>query len=86
MVMTTTEVPTRSQMIRLLQKGCYNVKFRKADGTTRTIYCTLQEDSVPVYDGKPGGENRDVVNVWDLHKNAWRAYRVDSVKTFKFVV
>lgn len=81
--MATTEIPTRSQMIRKLEKNEVQVKFRKSDKTTRTMRCTLRSDTVPYYDGKAGGENKEVINVYDLEKFQWRSFRVDAVKDFK---
>jgi hypothetical protein len=37
---------------------------------------------VPTYSGKAGGENKDVVAVFDLDKNQWRSYHVDALKKF----
>lgn len=81
--MPATPVPTRAEMIRALRKNHCTIKFRKTDGTTREARGTLIEDEVPYYDGKPGGENRDVIAFYDLDKYAWRSFRVDSVKSFK---
>ena len=81
--MATTEIPTRSQMIRTLQRNHCQVKFRKSDGTTRTALATLIEDEVPYYEGKPGGDNREVIAYYDLERYSWRSFRVDAVKNFK---
>ena len=83
MTMTNDELPNRSQQIRLLQKNIVTIKFKKSnEKALRVMTCTLMPNLVPSYDGKPGGENRDLVNIFDLDKNEWRSYHVDALKKF----
>lgn len=59
------------------------VTFTKTDGTERTMRCTLKEDKVVPYEKKTDrvrAENLDVIRVWDLDKNEWRGFRVDSIR------
>ena len=30
-------------------------------------------------------ENQDVLSVWDIDKDGWRSFRLDSIKEFKVV-
>ena len=30
-------------------------------------------------------ENPDTISVWDIDKNGWRSFRIDSVKEIKIV-
>lgn len=58
------------------------VVFIKADGSERTMFCTTNFDMIPseshpTGNGKP--ENPTVKRVFDLEKNAWRSFRIDSV-------
>jgi hypothetical protein len=77
------DLPNRSQQIRLLQKNIVTIKFKKSnERALRTMRCTLMPTLVPTYSGKAGGENKDVVAVFDLDKNQWRSYHVDALKKF----
>lgn len=59
------------------------VKFTKADGSVRTMLCTLNKDKIPAPDKEPVNQKRvrelsdQVVVVWDLEKQGWRSFRVD---------
>ena len=73
-----------------LQKGIYVVKFEKVDGTLRDIRCTLVPEYLPApivsEEEKPvRAQNPNVLAVWDLEKNAWRSFRIDSVKEVMLV-
>jgi hypothetical protein len=61
------------------------VTFEKKDGTERVMNCTLQVSIVPqVNTESTRKENDDVVAVWDLEKDAWRSFRVDSIKSVEY--
>ena len=58
------------------------VAFTKTDGTIREMICTLQESFTIPYEKKTEKqkpENNDVLAVWDVEKDAWRSFRVDSI-------
>lgn len=69
---------------KLRNSNC-TVVFKKADGTDRTMLCTLQECSIPV-DARPKGtttkQSDDALAVWDIEKQAWRSFRYDSITQF----
>lgn len=61
--------------------------FTKTDGTEREMRCTLREDVIQSTEKKTERvkkENLEVMSVWDLDKNAWRSFRLDSVKQITF--
>jgi hypothetical protein len=74
---------TRDEMSKALAESVCEVKFVKKDGTERVMKCTTQMDSIPE-DKRPKSthHNTDVLNVFDLDKNDWRSFRVDSVQDF----
>ena len=75
-----------------LQNGVVTVVFEKADGTERTMRCTLSDLYVPQvepqmlseYDGNVPKSTRqlndNVQPVWDIDAGGWRSFRLDSVK------
>jgi hypothetical protein len=89
--MTSQEIKTA------LMNGIYTVTFTKVDGTTRVMQCTLKEDLIPV-DMLPktketltttlqnDTEERAVMSVWDLEKNAWRSFRTENVTNLEEVI
>lgn len=73
----------RDFIVGLLKSGKYKVEFTKKDGTHREMLCTLNEKYIPESEtpiglGKP--KTNDIVSVYDLEKNGWRSFRVNSVK------
>ena len=74
-----------------LRKGEINVKFVKKDGSERDMRCTLNADLLPpepvqehldVAVQPQKAVNPDVLKVWDLDKNAWRSFRLESIIGF----
>jgi predicted DNA-binding transcriptional regulator YafY len=51
--------------------------------------CTLQDEFLPAQDvkdikeGKVRNKTEEVVAVWDLEKEAWRSFRLDSITAVK---
>lgn len=77
---------TRKFYLEKLREGVCEVTFTKKDGTDRRMLCTLDmsgipEKDVPKTDGNKA-ENLEAVRVYDLEKEAWRSFRLDSVKVF----
>ena len=59
-----------------------NVKFIKNDGSVREMICTLQESLTVPYEKKTDKqkpENDEVLAVWDIDKQAWRSFRVNTI-------
>lgn len=84
-VTTAFELPEGREWIKsALRAGPIDVVFIKADGTERTMKCTLQEGVVVPHENKTERvkePNPDVLAVWDLEKNAWRSFKLSSIKT-----
>ena len=75
---------TREKIEESLRANVAEVRFTKSDGTERIMKCTLREDLVIPYEKKTDrvkDVNLDVVPVFDVEKNEWRSFRVDSVKS-----
>ena len=73
----------------LTQHVCV-VTFTKVDGTERVMKCTLKTELLPKEDekSKEDRKKRDfatAVAVFDLDKNDWRAFRIESVKKLEVV-
>ena len=79
---------TRSGMIEILRKEIVRVIFIKIDETPRAMECTLISDFLPPQTERGCGiqvGSDEVITVWDLEKDAWRAFRIDRVVTFDVV-
>jgi hypothetical protein len=75
-------------LIEQLKSNVVEVDFVKADGTDRTMRCTLKADLVPKVDikiidtTKPSRKApENVIPVYDLDNEGWRSFRIDSIKT-----
>lgn len=76
-------------IVKFLKIGKYKIKFTKKDGTVREMVCTLDEKYIPKSDipvGKSRHKTKDVVSVYDLEKNGWRSFRVNSLKDIIYYV
>lgn len=74
----------------LLKRHICAITFTKVNGETRVMNCTLRTDKLPPEppkddDGKPKRDFATTVPVYDLDKNAWRSFRVDSLKDIQIV-
>ena len=69
-----------------LAKGEVKIKFLKKDNTMRDMRCTLGAGYLPVTEEKEvkRKENPEVLAVWDMDKDAWRAVRYDAIKQINF--
>lgn len=66
-----------------------NVSFTKKDGTHRDMVCTLKPDSLPpqvdLEESIGRKTNDDVIAVFDVAKQDWRSFRIDSVISWRVV-
>jgi hypothetical protein len=64
------------------------VTFVKADGTERTMPCTLQESQLPKSAATESQrkQNTDICVVFDPERQVWRSFRWDRLKRIKFSV
>jgi hypothetical protein len=69
-----------------LVMGEMKIKFLKKDNTLRDMRCTLGAGYLPVTEEKEikRKENTEVLAVWDMDKDAWRAVRYDAIKEIHF--
>jgi len=70
---------------KLFANNIINLSFMKKDGTKRNMRCTLINDYLPNQMDIKEAEmkrNPDVLAVWDLDKNAWRSFRLDSIISY----
>ena len=81
------------QMVELNNKlalGTAVVKFTKADGTKRVMFCTKLESLIPaedlidheVFAEKDSPQPYDLIKVYDLDMKAWRSFRPSRVISF----
>ena len=72
----------KQEFLDLLKFNILEVKFKKVStGEIRTMKCTLQESVIKDLNIVPGqlSANDEVVRVYDLDKNDWRSFRIDSI-------
>jgi len=83
---------SREDLVSVLKNNVCVVIFTKKDGTERSMKCTLQEGIIPqatkedpLSQKKIRALNEEVLPVWDIEKEGWRSFRVDSVKSFNVI-
>ena len=69
----------RQEIVDLLQNKTCLITFKKKDDTERRMLCTLQQSVVPTIKGTGVKKTDDVISVFDIEKEDWRSFRVDSV-------
>ena len=83
---------TRNEIIAALYENDCRVIFKKqSTGEEREMICTLREDVIPqatksdtLTQTKVRTLNEEVVAAWDIEKQGWRSFRVDSVISFSY--
>ena len=71
-----------------LNQGICEVTFTKKNGEERVMPCTLMFSSIPEEHhpkGTGSGQHnsQESIAVWCMDKEAWRSFRVESVKRFE---
>lgn len=73
----------REGIRNILRSSVIDITFTKADGSTRVMKCTLNEEFLPKMEKKenttPRNVNPDVCPVWDMENESWRSFRWDSI-------
>ena len=76
-------IPTRNELIKLLQKEIVEVTFTKLNGDERIMPCTLVESFCPDPKKEATEKNDKVVAVWAIESKGFRSFRYDRVKSIK---
>lgn len=79
----------KESLIELLKNGEVRVTFIKSNGEERLMKCTLQENIVPKYERKTDkvkAKNENILSVWDLDKQEWRSFKLDSIKKIETTI
>lgn len=80
---------TKEEIVDILKKYVVQVRFKKVDGTTRIMSCTLSPSRLPEVDPeketKPRKDNDNVVSAWNVDLQEWRSFRVDSVERIVWI-
>jgi hypothetical protein len=72
----------REYLTNVMIKNVCEVRFTKTDGTERTMRCTMNVPDDMIYEKKTERVkeiNNNVLSVWDLEKQAYRSFRLDSI-------
>lgn len=78
----------KENLLEKLRTNEATVKFTKADGTERTMRCTLVESKIPA-DKRPKSAEAQTsstvgsaLRVFDLDKQEWRSFRLMSLISY----
>jgi hypothetical protein len=70
---------TREELIELLKTDIFKVVFTKVNGERREMFCTLRNELLPEGERSERKPSSGTVPVWDLDKDAWRSFRIESL-------
>lgn len=70
------------ELRQLLHNGAVNVTFTKKDGSLREMLCTTSDKYLSFESDSTSKPSETVLTVWDMEKEGWRAFRIDSIKSF----
>jgi hypothetical protein len=79
----------RADLINLLKENTVFVTFDKRDGSERTMKCTLMDGVVVPHEkttDRVKEPNPNVLPVWDIDSDAWRSFRLDTIKHVSYNV
>jgi hypothetical protein len=82
----------RDWMYGMLTESTVQIEFTKADGTARSMTCTLNETmgAKPVNKlstEKPAiADKKETCVVWDCNANGWRSFRWDRLQKIAFSI
>lgn len=81
---------TKDELKKLLKDTVVTVNFKKKDNTKRKMICTLNEEYLPEVQEidsdtpkRTKTESPEAIAVWDLEKQSWRSFRIDSIIDFQ---
>jgi hypothetical protein len=77
----------RDELLADLKENVVEVTFKKLDGDTRIMKCTLMNNMLPrnynpdhMHEMHHKEENKAVIAAWDIVKGGWRSFHVENVE------
>lgn len=77
---------TAHEVRDLLKNNIVEVIFTKANGSERTMFCTLIDEFLPSKGEEivtQGSEDSNIITCWDLEYNGWRSFKLSSIKSIE---
>lgn len=74
------------QLVEVLKDHEVTVTFTKRDGSQREMRCTLNSNLADIpqsYSSSSVNPDEGRVTVWDMDKQGWRSFYVDTVTSIK---
>jgi hypothetical protein len=81
----------KAELKEHLSKHVAEITFNKVDGSVRKMNCTLMSDYLPLVISEeqiahvPRVQTDEVLAVWDLDKQGWRSFRLDSIINVNYI-
>lgn len=74
----------RKAVRKQLRRELCRVRFIKADGSKRTMYCSLNPTFLPKKESgavgrDPKALNRKAMLVWDIEAEGWRTFKLEGL-------
>jgi hypothetical protein len=81
----------KAELKEHLSRHVAEITFNKVDGSVRKMNCTLMTDYLPQVISEeqaahvPRVQTDEVLAVWDLDKQGWRSFRLDSITNVNYI-
>ena len=78
-------IPTLDNLWEELTTKVLKVTFKKLNGDTRVLTCTISPTFIPEKMAESEVENatKNLVNVWDIEAKGWRSFHYDRVENIE---
>ena len=82
---------SKTKLKETLSKSFAEITFTKSDGSIREMRCTLMSEYLPQQKIEenvrhvPRKDNDTVLAVWDIDKQDWRSFRLDSIANINYI-
>lgn len=80
-------IPTKVDLLEVLNNEIIVVTFKKLDGDERTMTCTRSLEFIPEESRPKSGidSKKDNISVWDVNAKGWRSFLYDRVIKVDFI-
>lgn len=76
-------IDVHNTIIEALKSNIVKVRFTKSDGSIRDMRATLLDKYITVKTVSKSSGPAHLITVWDLDKDSWRSFKINSVINYE---
>jgi hypothetical protein len=85
------KTPDKQYILKQMYNGVVSLKFKKKDGEIREMNATLvtrlmEANQIKESNPNPPDGDSNLIVCWDVDKNAWRSFNVDTITEYTGLV